>query len=80
MLMMMMMMMLMLRMMLMRHLVTVDTADKLVDQQQQLLFRLAVLLSPGVVQVVGVDDADDMLELVRPSLPVVVPAQMLWLL
>lgn len=40
----------------------------------------AVLLPLDVLQVIRVDDADDVVELVRPALPMVVPVEVLRLL
>ena len=65
---------------LLHHLVAVDAADDLVDDGHSARLGGAALLALRVVQVVGVDDAHHVLELVRPAPPVVVPVQVLRLL
>ena len=62
------------------HLVAVHAADELVHDGQGLGLGLAVLLAQRVVQVVGVDHAHDVPELVGPPPPMVVPVQVLRLL
>ncbi len=52
----------------------------MVDDRQRRCLDIAILLPLSVVQVVGMHDTHHVVELVRPSAPVVVPVQMLWLL
>jgi hypothetical protein len=60
--------------------VAVHATDHLVDDSEGLGFEGAPLLALRVVQVVGVDDAHHVLELVRPAPAMVVPIQVLRLL
>ena len=62
------------------NLVAVNPADPLVEGSEELLLEVTLLLSPRVVQVVGVNDAHHMVKLVCPALPMMVPVEMLRLL
>lgn len=62
------------------YLVAVHAADNLVDDCEGLGLEGAALFALRIVQVVGVDDAHHVPELVCPAAPVVVPVQVLWLL
>mmetsp|Transcript_21670 Transcript_21670/g.60128 ORF Transcript_21670/g.60128 Transcript_21670/m.60128 type:complete len:309 (-) Transcript_21670:1513-2439(-) len=61
-------------------LVTVHAAHPRVDVLEQHLLHVAVVLAPGVVQVVGVHHAHHMVEFVGPTRAMVVPVQVLRLL
>lgn len=58
----------------------VHAADDLVDDRHGLGLGSTPFLALRVVQVVGMDDAHHMLELVRPAPTVVIPIQVLGLL
>mmetsp|Transcript_11283 Transcript_11283/g.37110 ORF Transcript_11283/g.37110 Transcript_11283/m.37110 type:complete len:600 (-) Transcript_11283:1084-2883(-) len=62
------------------HLVAVRAADELVDEAQRLLLGVAVFLPLDVLEVIGVDDADDVVELGGPARAVVVPVEVFRLL
>ena len=62
------------------YLVTVHSADPLIESLEELLLEVTLLLPPRIVQVVGVDDAHHMLKLVGPALAMVVPVQVFRLL
>jgi len=61
-------------------LVTVYPADPGVECLQALLLDVPLLLPACIVQVVGVNDAHNMVKLVCPALTMVVPVEVLWLL
>ena len=62
------------------RLVAVHAADEVIHDCQGWGLHVPPFLALGIVQVVGVDDAHHMVELVRPSPAVVVPREMLRLL
>ena len=51
-----------------------------VESLQALLLDVSLLLPTCIVQVVGVDDAHDMIKLICPALTVMVPVEVLGLL
>ena len=59
---------------------TVHSADPLIESLEELLLEVTLLLSPRIVQVVGMDDAHHMLKFVCPALAMVVPVQVFRLL
>lgn len=52
------------------------SADPLIESFQELLLEIALLLTPRIVQVVGVNDTHYMVELVCPALTMMIPVQM----
>ena len=56
---------------------TVHARDNGVHTAQQRLLPLAVLFPASVLEVVGVDDSNNVSELIRPSSPVMEPRQVL---
>ena len=59
---------------------TVDTSDSGIHPAQHGLLLVSILLPPRILQIVGVDDTDNVPELIRPARAVVKPGQVLWLL
>ena len=56
----------------------VNACDPVVDVLDEEGLEGAVFFSLDVLEVVGMDDADDVVELVRPALAMVVPIEVLW--